>query len=416
VDISFSGDKKGSAGLSGHIGVAHVQSHSGFVQEDGAGFAVVTKILREAAPVDLRVAQVTATPENGHISVTLKGGGEGSIHARNGLTPSEADLMQNAVGKDGSCPQTLATTTFGRVIGQGVLEVPSAFITAVAVAVIDTFRKNYPNNFSFAPEETPAGAGCILGSVLRIDDLAVSTILTVNAGEGGIGPNEDTEGNVPIGNKGVLMRQLGLDKLPTIIVESKAYVPFWAEHINETTLIVRANEIHDNTVVGECLLKAAESLKYPVFQPKNPYPRNVGSLKKATQEVAGKIVALGHELAKAQTPGEKNRIAAELAMLIKHDVGGVTFMSDKVNDIVDNGGLLPGTAAVLSSAVTSDYAAHFKIPMLTDQDLEMYCNTIVEAFKLLRHRLAEADDMLRKRAVPPEQIEYIERVALDLGS
>ena len=413
MKIALSRDQKGLLGLAGHIGVGHVHSHSGFVQEDGAGFAVVAKILSEAAPVDLRIAHVEVVPESGCITVSLRGGGVGTIHARGGITPAEAALMQNAVGRDGFWPQTLATTIFGRLNGQGVLEVPNAFITAVAIAVVNTFLQNYPGQFSLVPEDTPMSAGCVLGTVLQIDDIAVSTMLTVNAGEGGIGPNEDTEGNVPVGNKGKLMRILGMDCLPTIIVEAKAYVPSWNEFIKETTLIVRANEIHDNTVVGECIAKAAEKLGYPVFQPQQPYPRNIGSLSKATQEIAAKVVDFGHNFAKARTAGEKNAIAAQLAMLVKHDLGGVTFMTDEVNDIVDNGGLLPGTAAVLSSAVTSAYVAHYHIPVLCEQDIEMYRNTIIEAFSLLRHRLEEAYEQVRKRAVPAERITYMERIALE---
>lgn len=413
MPIAFSNEPTGLAGLAGHIGVGHVHSHSGFVQEDGAGFAVVTKILNEAAPVDLKIAEVSVTSVNDCITVFLKGGGAGAASARGGVTPSEVALMHNAVGKDGICPQTLATAIFGRVNGQGVMEAPSAFMTALSIAVINTFKKNFPERFLYFPEETPMSAGCFLGTVLQIDEMPVSTILTVNAGKGGIGPNEDTEGNVPIGNKGRLMQRLGLERLPTVIVESKAYVPLWEKSIHKTTLIVRANEIHDNSVVAECLIKAAEKLGYPVFQPRHPYPRKIGSLADATVEIANKIVSLGHKLGKAKSSGQKNLIAADLAKLIKHDLGGVTFMSNEVNDVFDNGGLLPGTAAVLSSAVSSEYASRYKIPVLCALDLEMYRNTIVEAFRLLRHRLEDANDQLRQRAVPSEKIQYIEKIALE---
>lgn len=411
--ISFSDEPKGRAGLAGHIGVGHVNSHSGFVQEDGVGFAVVAKMINMAAAVDLRIAQVEATPENGFVKITLNGGGAGTAYARDGITPAEIALMQNAIGKDAFCPQTVATEIFGRVNGQGVLEVPSAFMTAAAIAVVQTFLQNYPENFSCVSEETPMSAGCTLGTVLKIGEMAVSTMLTINAGAGGIGPNEDTEGNVPIGNKGLLMRKLGLDSLPTIIVEAKAFVPAWDQYMKgETTLVVRANEIHDNTVVGECIVKAAENLGYPVFQPQNPYPRKAGSLFSATQEVASQIVALGNRLGSARTSGEKNNIAAQLAMIVKHDLGGVTFMSDEVNDVVDNGGLLPGTAAVLSSAVTSAYAAHYQIPILSETDLEMYINTIVESYRLLHGRMSEANDQLQKRAIAAARIKHIENIAL----
>ncbi|HDR14055.1 MAG TPA: hypothetical protein ENN79_00930 [Desulfobacteraceae bacterium] len=411
--IAFSDEKTGIVGLAGHIGVGHVHSHSGFVQEDGAGFAVVTNILNEAASVDLRIAKVEVMLEEGKITVTLNAGGTSSAFARGGVTPSEALLLQNSVGQDGSCPQTLASNVLGRVNGQGILEVPSAFITAVSLAVVKSFLKNYPDRFLFFPEETPLSAGCTLGTVLQVGDIAVSTILTVNAGQEGIGPNEDTEGNVPIGNKGRLMRQLGMNFLPTIIVEAKSYVPFWKESINETTLIVRANEAYDNTVVSECLVESAKAFCYPVFQPSDPYPRKVGRLTEATKKVAGQIISLGKELFNAETSGDKNRIAAQLAKIIKHDLGGVTFMSNDVNDIVSDGGLLPGTAAVLSSAVTSSYASHFKIPVLCDKDINMYKNTILKAFKLLKDRLEEANKQLNEKCVPDKEIDRIEKIAIE---
>ncbi len=413
MSISFCKNKKGSAGLVGHIGVGHVFSHSGFVQEDGAGFAVVTKILSEAAPVNLKISRVFVTPEEDTISVVLEGGGKGSSMARCGITPSEEVLMYNAVGKDASCPQTLATTIFGRVIGQGVLEVPSAFISAVAKSVVDTFIKNYKDNFSFFLEDTPESDGCYLGTVLQIDDLEVSTILTINSSTGGIGPNEDTEGNVPIGNKGVLMRQLGMESLPTIIIEAKSYVPSWAKYINDTTLVVRANSLHDNTVVGNCLVKAAEKLGYPVFEPDTPYPRSPGSLRKATQNVAKKIVDLGNELYEAKTAKDKIRIVADLAEVIKYDVSGITFMSESVNSVVDNGGLLPGTAAVLSSAVSTEYAKKYKLPTLNQNDLKMYTDTVLEAFKILKENLINANQLLNERKTSKDTIKDIEEIALD---
>lgn len=412
MSISFSNKSKGFAGLAGHIGVGHVFSHSGFVQEDGAGFAVVTKILREAAPVNLKISNVSETPENGIISFSLEGGGKGSSFARCGITPSEAALMQIAVGEDASCPQTLANEIFGRVIGQGVLEVPSAFISAVAKAVVDTFLKNHPEKFLYYTEDTPGSDGCYLGTVLNINDLDVSIVLTINSSIGGIGPNEDTEGNVPIGNKGKLMRQLGMDILPTIIVESKAYVPSWEQYINDTTMVVRANSLHDNTVVGDCLVEAAKKLGYPVLEPENPYPRAVGSLSKATQDVSRRIIDLGNDLYEAKTAGNKIKIVAELAQIIKHDVSGILFMSDSVNDVFDSGGLLPGTAAVLSSAVSTEYAKKNIIPKLTQDDLKMYTDTVLEAFKLLKENLDKASQLLNTRAVSQDTIKDIESLAL----
>lgn len=90
--------------------------------------------------------------------------------------------------------------------------------------------------------------------------------------------------------------------------------------------------------------------------PETSYPRSTGTLREATQNVAQKIVDLGNALYEAKTASDKIRIVADLADIVKYDVSGVLFMSDAVNNIVDNGGLLPGTAAVLSSAVSADYS------------------------------------------------------------
>jgi len=412
MDISFSSEKIGKVGLAGHIGVSHAHSHSGFVQEDGAGFSVLGKIFHLAAPVDLRIAQIEVALEQGSISITLAGGGSATAVARCGITPAEVALMQAAVGMSGLYPQTLATTIFGRVHGQGILEIPATFITALARAVVATYLAGYPEKFHFFEEDTPQSCGCYLGTVLQINGVPVSALLTVNAGLGGIGPNEDTEGNVPIGNKGRLMAILGMDALPTIIVEAKAYVPFWKEAIDKTTLIVRANQEHDNSVVGECLVAAVEKLGYPVYLPPNPYPRRSGSLMEETQQIAQRVVDLGNRLAKADNCGEKNAIVSELVSLVKYDMGGVVFMSNGVNDIVAHGGLLPGTAAVLSSAVSAEYISCHQIPLLSEDDLEMYLQTVVEAIGILHTRLPEAGEQLGQRAAGNVRLANMARLSL----
>jgi hypothetical protein len=182
MNISLSTEKTGKVGLAGHIGVSHVHSHSGFVQEDGAGFSVLGKIFNLAAPVDLRIAQIEVATAQGRISITLEGGGCGTAVARCGITPAEAALMQTALGENGLCPQTLATKIFGRVNGQGVLEIPATFIAALARAVVATFLANYPDKFHFFEEDTPQSCGCYLGTILQVNGVPISAILTVNAG------------------------------------------------------------------------------------------------------------------------------------------------------------------------------------------------------------------------------------------
>jgi hypothetical protein len=132
----------------------------------------------------------------------------------------------------------------------------------------------------------------------------------------------------------------------------------------------------------------------------------------ASKAIGQKIIDLGNRFAKADNCGEKNTIAGELATLIKYDLGGVVFMSNKVNDIVDNGGLLPGTSAVISSAVSKKYISHHQIPMLSDDDLEMYIQTIVVAINMLHSRISEAELLLRKRAANNLQLEAMTKASL----
>lgn len=87
-------------------------------------------------------------------------------------------------------------------------------------------------------------------------------------------------------------------------------------------------------------------------------------------------------------------------------------MSDGVNDIVDYGGLLPGTAAVLSTAVSTEYISHHQIPLLTENDLEMYKRTIVKAIGILHTRLSEACEQLRERAIDKLQLAAMARSSL----
>ena len=50
--IKLSTAKQGLYGISGHVGVGHVHSHCGFVQDDSTGFAVAASILQKAVPIE----------------------------------------------------------------------------------------------------------------------------------------------------------------------------------------------------------------------------------------------------------------------------------------------------------------------------------------------------------------------------
>jgi len=87
-------------GLAGHAGVGHVHSHSGYVQDDSGGFVVVASILKKILGADTRVKAVDVSPDTNVIKVTTRDGGVGEASPRCGITPWEAELIQEVVGKD----------------------------------------------------------------------------------------------------------------------------------------------------------------------------------------------------------------------------------------------------------------------------------------------------------------------------
>ena len=120
--VKISEKQQGLYGIVGHVGVGHVHSHSGFVQDDSAGYAVASNILKQAVDVDTNIKTVEVNLETGEITVTLPSGGCGTAKARRGFTPAEQELAQRAVGQDATFTQNVAVHTFGRIYGQGALE------------------------------------------------------------------------------------------------------------------------------------------------------------------------------------------------------------------------------------------------------------------------------------------------------
>ena len=95
MEVKFSEQPGGVLGISGHVGVGHVHSHSGFVQDDSAGLAVAALILKKALPVDTVISEVQASMEEGRITVRTNGGGEASASPRRGIAPFEKELLES---------------------------------------------------------------------------------------------------------------------------------------------------------------------------------------------------------------------------------------------------------------------------------------------------------------------------------
>ena len=210
--VVLSSKKQGILGIVGHAGCGHCNSHLGFIQDDSGGLTAVMALLTEATGLSLEIESVkTVTGMDGFFEVKTKAGGIGRAHPRRGITAAEARLAQWAVGQDATCSQTVAMNTFGRILGQGAMEVPVAFQTAVANAALDSFARNFPGQFLLSDEKVPGNIGKILGTVIEVDGVPVSIMGLSNATDGGIGPNEDIEGNVCLFGKEEVMKPLGLD-------------------------------------------------------------------------------------------------------------------------------------------------------------------------------------------------------------
>ena len=390
-------DGKSIIGISGHAGVGHAHSHCGFVQDDSAGFTVAIEILKNAFPADTTISEVSADVLTGLITVTTKDGGIGTASPRRGITPHEATMMSGAVGLDSLYSHSVAFQTFGRIYGQGVLEAPVAFQAACCLAVLNTFDKKYPGQLVRGNEDMPGKIGGCIGARVKIHGVPVSIMGLVNANEGGIGPAEDLEGNIALGDKGRAMKELGLDRLPTIILESKAYVPAVCEGVDHDNMWIRCNSKVDNIYVYDALIEAAKELELPYMSSDAAYPRHTDEMKDADKTLSKRITEVGEAFATNPTSDEKVRLISELAVITSQDAGGVTFMSSHMHNQVGGGGIMPGTSAVLSMAVSENYINEWKIPAFQPEDASNYIKVICKALPVLAANADKAQAQLDER-------------------
>ncbi|MCQ4922489.1 hypothetical protein [Tissierella carlieri] len=377
--ITISNKTKSKIAIVGHVGVGHVHSHSSFVQDDSVGFAVVASLMREVLNVDTRIKHVKGDLLKGDMVVETYGGGIGRTFCRRGITPMELELMNRAVDEDGIYTQRTAIKAFGRMYGQGVMEVPAALQGAIALAVLDSFHKKNPNKVHITSQKYSGRIDKMAGMIADINGIPVSLLLNINGSEGGIGPNEDNEGNTAIGVKGELMKSIGIDNIPTIIVESKAYIPKVSDDIEELTFLFRAQEGLDNLFLAKVLSEAAKEAGIPYIYFTDSLPQEKGQLAKATVDFANKIIRLGEELKSVDDSTDKVEILADMAKLISEDAGGVTFMSNSLHEVVRSPGIVPDNAAVISLLVPTEYIKYWKIPMLSVDDINGYKEIIIGA-------------------------------------
>jgi hypothetical protein len=381
--IKISDKQKGIFGIVGHVGVGHINSHSGFVQDDSAGFAVASLLLGQAAPADTVIDKVKASADDNTITVTTRSGGRGTTSPRRGITPREAEIAATASGLNALYTQNTAIDVFGRIYGQGAAEVPVSLQGACALAVLDSFKRVLGDKLLVTKEKFPNKYDVSAGTVIDIDGIPVSLLLVINGTNGGIGPDEDYEGNTNWTEKGRIMEQLGLNDIPTTVIESKAFIPGMADSVKENQYMIRAQEGVDCMQLGQALYDSAAYLGLPARYEKNLMPMPNGALAKATASFADSVIEAAKMLRESDSAADKVKYTAEIAKLISEDAGGVTFMSSSLNDKVRGAGTLPKISAVLSMVTTREYQAHWKIPKLEPKEAEGYQSIIIGAIKSL---------------------------------
>jgi hypothetical protein len=372
-----------------------VHSHSGFIQDDSAGFAAAASLIGMAYPVDTIIQNVSI--ESDTVEVQTCGGGNGLATARRGFTLYEKELVKRAIGLDGLYSQAAAFRSMGRIYGQGVMEAPVALQTAICLAVIDTFSRRYPDIIFTSGEGIKGNVGACMGTIIDVDGVCVAAMAVLNATEGGIGPVEDLEGNLNFFQKGRLMKKIGLDGVPTIVLETKAYIPSISDTLDEDCFWIRYNREFDNPTVGKALISATRNLGLPLLHSDTAYPRYSGEMLKTTTEFALKIIRIGEKIKNARTASEKVSLVSDLAVLVSQDAGGITYMTERLHEIVAGAGIIPGMAAVLSMAVSKKNIDRYKIPEFTSIDNKHYLDIMINALKILSKNIENARSYLSIR-------------------
>lgn len=376
--------------IAGHAGIGHVCSHSGIVQDDSQGFAVVSGLLCSRFGIDPAIHKAEYNTERKSVSVKLKSGGTGYCYPVGGLTPFECELLDRLEGESSCYPQRSAEKAFGRIYGHGSYTVPAAVEYAISQALLDTFKDRIAG-FVLAGRDESYAQDIIGGVETDINGDPAVLLLTINGSNSGLGPNEDLEGNVSLYEKREVMEQLGVLTAPTIIVESKAYNPF-LEGIEEVHLLLRYHKNYDNNTVASAVEQAMENETYPYKIMDTAFPRHSDVLQKNVEIFADSLADLAERIRKSTTASERVELGGELVRLASRDYGGIIFMSDAVYAVTGTAGLIPGTGIVLSTVVPGFYVNDVCIPYTTDEDIMIIQNVVKKAIKILSNTIEEAEE------------------------
>lgn len=371
--------------LAGHIGVGHLFSHSGFVQDDSLGFLTIVNLAQEFFGLNVELVGISADKDA--IRVFTSYGGVGIGKPRRGLTPFEVKILSR-LGGNPLFIQQMALEAFGRFYGNGVSESAVSFMYALSESILDSLSKAVPSSKVLRSSDD-LSSDIVWGVNIDFNGVPLTLLATINGSRIGLGPCEDLEGNVYRGIKLRLLKSLKAVKVPTIVIESKAFNP--ALDVKEESFLVRYNKDVDNSAVALSLIDSLKELSFPFLFIDTAFPL----VSKPTIELEGKrfllrLSKLIKSLSKAKTSKGKATVLGELAKLVSEDAGGVVFMSSRVNRVARAVGLMPGTGAVISMCLSKKYIEEYKIPFVTEEDLSKMVQVIKRAVVKLWDNIDQA--------------------------
>lgn len=106
------------------------------------------------------------------------------------------------------------------------------------------------------------------------------------------------------------------------------------------------------------------------------------------------VIRLGKALRDAKTAVEKVRIAAELNEFCSQELGGITFMSEDVHQVMGGVGMIPGTCACLSLFIPHTQLEEDVIPVLSEADAGRFADMVLAAAEDLSKHLPEACEVI----------------------
>ncbi len=389
--------------VAGHIGVGHTYSHSGFIQDDSLGFSSALALLRKFYDFDTTIRRVyIETPRK--ICVETVDGGIGCATPRRGLNIFEIEILKNLEGADATLPHLATLKLFGKVRG-GCDEVPTSVEYALSVAALNTVTKKV-ENFIFS--QIGNESGVIGGLNIELPEASLSVVITVNGSGSGIGPIEDLEGNIPVGPKRQVMETLGSITVPSIILESKAFIPNLASRVHGSAILLRYNKDYDNVVVARAVSRVLSRLGVNYIELDGAFPRYFNSIGKPKAEIVSKIHVLASTLSNSKKSMDKVLAASKLAEIVCEDLGGVFFMSEDLAEVVGSAGLVPGTGVVVSIVVGEDYMNQVGIPYATREDADTLAKIALICIEEIIANYEEVMNVLRNRYVDPIKVIELE--------